>query len=472
MNILNHTMWNRRLPSFIGAFFLIFAFGTITWLSRNAILFGTKAAVDETPKNIMISNITDTAFTVSYTTDANVAGTVNFGKDAQTQQIAFDTRDTATGVAHLHRAHYISVQGLTPSTKYFFSITSGSKNFLNNGTPYEITTGTTLTDASTQQKVLTGKVTLATGSIPSEAIAYLSSDTTQTASTLIDADGTYHLAMSSLRTKELTSFAQLTPTTILHVQLMDPTQQSHISLLVSQSNPVPSVILSKDYDFAVSDEPLAPSPVASSSGQPIVFPTVAEKGGNTPQILTPQDEQGFKDQQPLFKGTAVPNGNVEITIQSEQEIKTTVSADANGGWQYRPTTPLAPGNHTITIKTLDANGILKTITQSFVVYAAGSEFTQPSGSPMPTATISPTSQPTALPTNKPSTTPLPTTSTTTATPTFQATTTPSPTQATTLSLSPTNPPIPTTGSTSLIVTIIGIVTLVGVGALLFFFTAV
>src|SRR6185369_4828608 len=285
-----------------------------------------KAAVDETPKNITVSNISAASFTVSYVTDDVVTGTVNFGKEAKTNQIAFDVRDAEKGIALTHRAHYIIVKGLNPATKYFFTITSGSKNFLKDNTPYEVTTGATLTGATTGQSALAGKVILEDGNVPSEAIAYLSSDTTQTVSTLVEADGSYHIDLTTLLSKDLSSVATLTPTTVLNLQIMDPTRQSHVSLLASQANPVPVVILSKDYDFAVSDEPLAPSPVASASGTPAVFPTIEDQGSTAPQILTPISDQTFKDQQPLFKGKATPNGDVQITIQSAQEINTTVSA--------------------------------------------------------------------------------------------------------------------------------------------------
>lgn len=476
MNALRNTIWNKRLPSILGLFFLVFAFGTITWLSRNAILFGTKAAVDDTPKNVVISNISDTSFTVSYVTDTNTVGTVTFGPTAKPTQIAFDDRDKAQGAAQPHTVHYITIQGLLPATDYFFTITSGSKTYTNKSAPYEALTGPDLAKTSTSKVLLSGKVNLDDGSVPPEAIATITSNKSQILSVLVGSDGTYSINLANLRTKDLLSVLTLDPKTILSLQLMANTVQSHVSLLTSQANPVPLVTLSKDYDFTVSDQPLTSSPVASASGTPAAFPNVEDQNGSSPQITTPTSNEGFKDQQPLFEGNAVPNKDVEITIQSNQEITTTVSADANGKWQYRPQQPLAPGKHTITIRTVDADGIIRTLSQSFVVYAAGSEFTEPSISPSPANTTTPTSTPTtipsATPTSKPTSTPVPTKANATTTPT--ATATPTPTKAIGITISPTKKPVPlpVTGNMTLVPTVLTIGLVVAVGALLFLLTTI
>jgi hypothetical protein len=85
---------------------------------------------------------------------------------------------------------------------------------------------------------------------------------------------------------------------------------------------------------------------------------------------------------------------VKITIHSDQAVQTTVKADQNGNWDYRPSSNLSPGTHTITIQAKDNSGILKTITQSFVVYASGQQINPPpSGSPTPIVSVSPTNIP-------------------------------------------------------------------------------
>src|SRR5581483_8558856 len=89
-------------------------------------------------------------------------------------------------------------------------------------------------------------------------------------------------------------------------------------------------------------------------------------------------------------------------------------ANAQGVWTFRPSTQLSPGNHTITITTKDASGVIRTITQQFVVFASG---TQVSVSAPPSASITPSITPSPPPTALPTKTTTPTPTTITPTPT-------------------------------------------------------
>jgi hypothetical protein len=479
MNIASHRILNKRFPSFVGFFFLLMAIGTIMWLSRNTILFGTKAATDNVPKDVRITNVTDTAFTVSYITDDNVLGSIKLGKSGQTDQVILDTRDISDGISKEYTVHYITARNLSPATEYTFTITSGSENFSNNATPYEVTTATKLTDqlsdltgGEIESSTLTGKVILDDGTTPSEALVYVSSSDSQFFSTLVKPDGTYSLELTKLRNKTLSDLISLDLDSVLTMQVVNATKTSDISILYSQIDPVPLITLSKNYDFTLSDEPISSSPTASESAtqdEEAEFPTTEQETSSTPQILTPDEEQEFKDQQPLFRGKAVPNETVTITINSEQTITATVTADNKGNWQYRPDVPLEPGTHTITMRTVDASGLMRVITQSFVVYAEGSQFTEPSVSPATSATPTPTAKPTATPTAIPTNTPAPTKPGTTATATPSPTATPTPTKIAAATISVTTPPIPVAGNTSLTLTILGIMAAIGIGALLFVF---
>ncbi len=478
MNTPSQRILNKRLPSFFGFFFIILAIGTITWLSRNAILFNTKAATDNIPKDVRVSNVTDTTFTVSYITDASVLGSIKFKKSGQTDQVALDDRDTSQGTPKEYMVHYISVKKLTPTTTYTFTITSGEETFSNNNAAYEVTTAAPVTIESDESEfpTINGKVILDDGTAPTEALAYVNSEGSQLLSTLIKTDGSYSFEPTSLRNTTLSDVILLTPEHILKMQIIDATKTSDISLLYSQIDPVPLITLSKNYNFVVSQDPLNQTPIASESAESSeeipAFPIIEDQPGTTtPQILTPKKEQEFNDQQPLFRGKAVPNETVTITINSEQTITATVTADSNGNWQYRPNEDLEPGTHTITMRTVDASGLMRVITQSFVVYAEGSQFTEPSVSPSASRTLTPTAKPTATPTTKPTNTPAPTKpgTTATATPSPTKTATPTPTKIVESTISTTVPPIPVSGNTSLMITVLGIVTAIGIGALLFVF---
>jgi hypothetical protein len=472
MRNLRNSILNKRIPQSMGILVLVFSLGTIFWLSGNAILFGTKAAVGNIPKDIQVSNIDNTSFTVSYVTDSEVNGSISYGTDQKLGRVAFDKRDISTPLPH--GIHYLTVSKLSPSTKYYFSIISGDKTFNDNSSPFEVTTASAAAKNTAEDKI-SGLATLDGGNTPSEAIAYLKSDKSQLLSSLVQPDGTYSILLNKMLKNDLSGYLDLAPETILKMRLVNQTLESSISLLAGQAKTIPPITLSKNYDFSISDSPLSGSS-ASDSANVNQFPSVeTSTTAQSIQILTPNNSEEFKDTQPQFSGKALPGKDVEITINSTDEITTTVQADQNGDWEYRPDTSLSSGTHTITIKTEDSEGAIKTLTRSFTVLAAGSQFVEPSISPTdaPTPTeaqptkapLSPTSVPTTAPTLAPTIAPteIPTISQTpliVVTPISTPSGTPVP-QITT-------PPIPNSGSSAFVFGAFGISAIIGIGSLLFF----
>lgn len=428
---MKKTIWNKRIPTLLGMLLIVIGVGITSFLVNKGVIIVGRASPSTSPQNVRVSNVTDSSFTVSYNTDAQVIGSVNYGKDPNLGQTALDDRDQQTGSLASHKVHSITVRSLSPVTKYLFSITSGQDKFLNNGVPFEIVTGANITNPPSEQKPIVGKVISPDGNAPSEAIIYITTDNSQVISSLIKSDGTYLVPLNSVRSQDLASYLDFSTVKNLKMLAFGDDLSSNISLSINQINPVPIITLSKNYDFATGSEPTATS--SARENQTPVFPT-AKPGSNvsvnTPEITTPKANQEFSDQQPLLKGTAQPNETVTIVIHSDTPIQAQVTTDANGNWSFRPNTPLAPGNHTITITTKDASGILRTITQSFTVFAAGSQV-------VPVA-----NPPTATPTSSPTPSPIPSAATPTPTPTPAPTLSPSPSASATAVPTPTLSPTP------------------------------
>jgi hypothetical protein len=395
---MRDSIWNKRIPTLLGLLIISIGIVITSILVKTGVITIQYAAPSETPENVRITNVAGNSFTVSYTTQAQVLGSLAYGTTSDYGSVGYDDRDQKTGGTGEYKLHYITVKNVKPSTLYFFSITSGKNTYLHNDTPFQVTTGPIITEDPPKQSPASGKILSVDGTPPQEAAVYLSADGSQTISSFIQADGSYILPLNSLRTQDLSSYAKIQDNQKLQELVMDATQKSNIAILVSQINPIPAITLSQDYDFTAQNTPLA-SPSAQTSF-PSFTTSLAPKA--KPQILTPKTDQGFTDTQPMFKGTAQPGEDVQITVHSEQVIKTTVMADQRGNWAYRPDANLAPGEHTITIVTRNASGILQTIQKSFTVYAAGTQVSQsatPSATvtPKPTTKI-PTPTPTAIPT--------------------------------------------------------------------------
>jgi hypothetical protein len=473
MKSRSNKIWDKPLPRIFGVFVLLFSLGTIFWLSRNIVLFESKAAIGNTPKEVQISNISENAFTISYLTDEPVTGSISYGDNQQLSEVAFDDRDKNTPDAH--KVHYFTLKNLTPATKYYFSIASGDSIFKDDSKLFEAVTAKNQPDDASPNLNINGKIVLDDGSIPSEGIIYISSgnptskDGSQILSTLINPNGSFSLKPDLLLKKDLSGPFSISAATAFNLIATDSTAKSNVSFFAFNANPLPQIILSKNYDFALGSG-FATNTVSSESAQVTGFPQLSTGESTTgPAIITPKNDDKLKDQQPLFEGTGLPNSDVEITINSEHEIVATVQTDSNGNWEFRPDVPLEPGEHKITIRSLNSAGILQTITRSFTVFAQGSQFVEPSISP--TRTPTPTTQ-ALTPTTAPSPTSLPTATpiiipTTAATPIVIVPTTATSPVVTSPAPNITTPPIPDAGSSVVTFGLIGLTMLIGIGGLFF-----
>lgn len=447
---MRNTIWNQRIPTLLGIVLIIVGIGALSYIIQSGLQTTGQASTANQPDKIRITNVSETAFTVSYKTATSVPGTVAYGETPQLGSVAIDDKDQQSGNVTASTIHYITVKNLKPNTKYYFSITSGSGTFLNHGKPFDVTTASSLQEQPSQQPPLTGKVILDTGTPLNIGIAYVTAQGGQALSAPVKNDGSYIIPLNTMRLDTLSTYLSFSDTMPLQILIVSDQGESTVLLTPKQSNPVPLITLSQNYDFTQGSTPLSTEQSASATQSAAVkFPTVTanEVGGNTaePQITTPQNGDGFVDQQPMFRGTGPANTEVEISIHSNENIQTQVKTDAQGNWNYRPTQALSPGDHTITIKTRDEFGILKIITQKFVVHAEGSQVTQSatrSATPRPTVTPTPTII-TRAPTSAvtPTSTPIP----------VQITATPTPIDQVNITITP-HPPIENPGSGSLMLT--------------------
>ena len=111
------------------------------------------------------TNVRDTSFTIVWTTDTAVTGYLNWGPSGtEPAAAAYDRR----GASATSTVHSVTVNDLTPSTRYAFDIVSGSTNFTNGGLHFDVATGPTL--AVTAPDLASGRVTLGSGSVPADAL--------------------------------------------------------------------------------------------------------------------------------------------------------------------------------------------------------------------------------------------------------------------------------------------------------------
>lgn len=149
---MRNTIWEKRIPTLLGIFFIGISVILTSILVKQGVIFIGKAAPVYTPRNVRITNVTDSAFTVSYFTDEKIVGSINYGKDQKYGQVARDDRDQQAGSLTPYKIHNITLRNLSPLTKYYFSITNGDETFLNNDVAFEASTDVAI-DSSPRIKI-------------------------------------------------------------------------------------------------------------------------------------------------------------------------------------------------------------------------------------------------------------------------------------------------------------------------------
>jgi len=104
------------------------------------------------PENVIISNLSDTAFTVSFITGKKASGVVLYGeKEADRQTV--DDRVKINGQNKGFYTHHVTISDLTLNTKYVFKIESGGRVFSNKGKLFNVTTLSEVQSADCEEAI-------------------------------------------------------------------------------------------------------------------------------------------------------------------------------------------------------------------------------------------------------------------------------------------------------------------------------
>ncbi len=453
-------IWSKRIPTILA---LVILFGSVwvtLFLIQTGVIFVGRATPDRLPQNVKISNVTDSSFTVSFTTNDKTVAGLSIEEQQNVPFLVVDDRNKKSGKQTEFYSHYITVSDLKPQKEYQFSILSNGETYLDGDKKYIVKTGSKISDLPPVQKPIVGSVILPDGSPGEDTIIEVQLGGAQAISALTRDKGDYIIPMNSLRNRDLNNYMPINPDETLTITFRRQDLKTTIKTLFKGAESLPLVTLAREYDFTKKGQ----EEISSQSSQ--LKTSVPQVKVGEVRILTPRAEESFVDTRPLFRGTALPNQTVKITIESEI-VKTEVKSDVNGIWSYRPDSALPPGQHKITIETVDKFGTIRSLSQSFAVFASGSQVTEsatPSATPVLSASPSPTQAP-----------PLPTV---TLAPSVTITLTPTavpPTPAS--SISPTQTPIPTQipvvtppppgSSSSMILTAISVLMIFAGSALLF-----
>lgn len=423
MNLLT-----RRFPTILGLLLLIVAVVGGWWFITTQ---KPTVAGNTVPRKVRITNVTDSKFSVSWTTPGAQAGSVEYGPvGAKLTEVAKDDRDTG-GAGGTYLSHHVTITGLQPGTQYAFRILSGSApaRYDNNGSPYSITTGPTIAETP-PAKSLYGEVS-GTGASAAGTLVYLTLPGAEPVSTLVTSSNNYSFSLSTIRTDDLTAYIQYdTQATVANITLENGTTETTVVVTTANAQPVPKILLGQNADYRSQVPPIAqvePLPAASaeasttastapSATTPGIFNVepLAGSSQNAPSEVTlinpSTDGETVATTKPEIRGTGPSSTTLSITIHSTSATTGSVTVNADGTWSWTPTTALSPGQHTLTIAYKDAAGVAKTITRTFTVSPALAAEGDPAFVASPSASVKTSPSPSV----KASTTPIASTTTETS----------------------------------------------------------
>lgn len=401
----------RKISTILGLLILVTGIAVSTFLVQKGKEFLTRAGPETEPSEVKITNLSESGFTVSWITETAVVGSLKYGETSSLELSALDERDILKGKVNQYTTHHVSLTSLKPNKKYYFKIISGKGTYDEKGAPYTLTTLSLLSSGSSLEPAY-GTVSKPDGSPAENAIVYLTVKDSPSLSALVKSSGNWLIPLVNLRTNDLASYLSLPEEEILEISIQAGPEGTAFARIESGSrSPVPNIILGKNYNFLAQKQS---SPGVTPTITPTPFPSPSPQGESgfslplssspsaTPKFeaISPASGSALIDSQPLFKGKGVPGEKVTITIQSPETLTGMATVDKNGLWSWTPPQNLTPGEHTVTLSSLDNTGKPQTLSYKFTVLASGSSVSEPATpSATPTATVSATlpATPSAVP---------------------------------------------------------------------------
>lgn len=186
-------------------FLLIIAIGVGVYLVGQRTNLLPKAAETSFPGDVLISNVTDTSFNVSwFTPEKAQAQFISYGENQNNlDKQASDDRDN--GTIKERYTHYVTLKELKAETTYYFKIGQDSS-----GKVFKQNTAKSLTSTPPPDKSFFGTAKDEKDSKADEGVIYLLVENGQLLSSPIN-QGFWAISLSGVRNRELTDYLALQP---------------------------------------------------------------------------------------------------------------------------------------------------------------------------------------------------------------------------------------------------------------------
>ncbi len=394
MNYLGLPRNGLRIPTIVGLLVICIGIAVAVFLIGNSTNPFSQATGTTTPKNVLVTNVSDTSFSVNWMTDTIQSGSVIYREPGlfSKYKTVMDIRDN--GRQQQRFIHLVTVTGLKPQTIYNITLVSGSKIYSDLSA---VTTGPVLAAPNHQVNPAFGSLSDSSNQTPEETLVFASFPGSQTLSSLAQ-NGNWLIPLGNLRTSDLTKYFLPSPKDTEQLQLINQTAATTVTTNIENDSPVPTVIMGRNYDFTKTGKRYLPVIAAAEN-----FGKISGTVNTVFAVIRPREGDVISTDKPAFQGTGTPEKQVLITVNqtgSNTPVTVKVKISSNGQWQWTPEKGLEAGNYLATFASVDANSKTQVKSVSFKLLKSGSSVladATPSGSlkPTPVATTKALPRPSA-----------------------------------------------------------------------------
>lgn len=201
------TVPTKRRKDLIIIAILLIGLPIVVFASYQVYQFFIRASVEAKPQNVVLSNLTTSSVTVSWTTEVSATGSVIPVSNGQEMSPVIDKRGTGKT-----KTHYVELTNLEPSKQYEFLIVSNSERYEGeNERTFTFKTAPITAQAPTPNPIH-GTVSGASGE---DIVVYamLKDKSAYPVSAIMPRGGNWIMDLSALRTVSDTSLVSVSPST-------------------------------------------------------------------------------------------------------------------------------------------------------------------------------------------------------------------------------------------------------------------
>ncbi|HRY22209.1 MAG TPA: fibronectin type III domain-containing protein, partial [Candidatus Dojkabacteria bacterium] len=201
------TVPTKRRKDLIIIAILLIGLPILVFASYQVYQFFIRASVEAKPQNVVLSNLTTSSVTVSWTTEVSATGSVVPVSNGQEMSPVLDERGTGKT-----KTHYVELMNLEPNTDYGFFIISDSEKYdSSNGKSFRFKTAPITAQAPTPNPIH-GTVSGASGE---DIVVYamLKDKSAYPVSAIMPRGGNWIMDLSALRTVNGNSLVSVGPST-------------------------------------------------------------------------------------------------------------------------------------------------------------------------------------------------------------------------------------------------------------------